>query len=726
MSSLELKVKKIKPITLSVKRSNFPSYENDENQQVLTAALADVSMALNSNLHLEGVLDCILESLARVIDYKTANIMLIEGKNARIVRSNGYDQLGTKEIMLSKVFDFTQISFFIQMIKTKQPFLSYYPHLEQNWNSLAESEWIKSHIAAPIFLEDEMIGFLNCDSDIADFFTKNQLPTMQIFASEAGLAIRNARLFDASTKLSKKLGLINDLTRQVLKATTVNQIFELLPEKLVELSEGSNVYISKWDESTRMVTGWAATGQTRDSFIEGHASPEEHTLTRELLEAQKPMVIEDISHSSVMDEKFHSLYQEKTLFCLPLIAEEIKFGAIIIGFQKPDQITEDVRSLGEYAAAQISTAVAKIYLLELERNQSSQLAHANALIESLSRVSTAIKSGVDTKNVMSTIGSELEALKIHSAVALRINTTDSLALTYSSVQSNIISFAKKIGGGKINDLVAPFDFLPGLKNIIENQQAQYFEDPERILTQIAPVTIKPIIKKLNEALLLTDNSNCILTPLVVEKKSIGILCLWGEVLQKIDIQAASIFGGQVAIAIENANLLQEVQRLAITDELTNVLNRRGFIETANHEFEAAKRYSRPLSLIMLDIDRFKAINDVYGHPIGDEILVEIAARARTKIRETDYISRYGGEEFLILLIEQKPENARTVAERIRKSVSDQPFDTSVGKISVTISVGVTGASSQISSISMMIKTVDKALYKSKENGRNRVTLIDKI
>ncbi|MRS02957.1 GGDEF domain-containing protein [bacterium] len=214
--------------------------------------------------------------------------------------------------------------------------------------------------------------------------------------------------------------------------------------------------------------------------------------------------------------------------------------------------------------------------------------------------------------------------------------------------------------------------------------------------------------------------------MVIEKKSIGILSLWGESLQKIDSQAASIFGGQVAIAIENANLLQEVQRLAITDELTNVLNRRGFDEVANREFGAAKRYSRPLSLIMLDIDRFKAINDVYGHPIGDEILIEIAARARTKIRETDYISRYGGEEFLILLTEQKPENAKTVAERIRKSVAEQPFNTSVGKITVTISVGVTGANSQISSISMMIKTVDKALYKSKENGRNRVTMIDKI
>ena len=262
--------------------------------------------------------------------------------------------------------------------------------------------------------------------------------------------------------------------------------------------------------------------------------------------------------------------------------------------------------------------------------------------------------------------------------------------------------------------------------LISNQQAIYLEDPQDLLIQVVPEIVKPVIDKLFLALTIGERTKSLLVPLVIEKKSIGLMCLWGEGLQKIDDQAAGIFGGQVAIAIENANLLQEVQRLAITDELTNVLNRRGFDEVANREFGAAKRYSRPLSLIMLDIDRFKAINDVYGHPIGDEILVEIAARARTKIRETDYISRYGGEEFLILLIEQKIDNAKTVAERIRKCVADQPFNTSVGKIAVTISVGVTAASSQISSISMMIKTVDKALYKSKENGRNRVTMIDKI
>lgn len=707
-------------------RKKAPSIEMEEEHQVLFAAMADVSMALNSSLQPDDVLDLILENLSKVVAYKTANIMLIEGSKARIVRSRGYEALGTKELMMSRTFDISEISNFSQMVSTKQPILSYYPHLEQNWHLLAESEWIKSHIASPIISDNEVIGFLNCDSDVAGFFNKIQTYAMQIFASQAGLAIRNAKMFDASNRLGKKLRSINDLTHQVLEATTLKQIFDMLPEKLVALLEGSNVYISKWDENTQTVTGWAATGDFKEDYIDGKSDPDDRTLTKEILEKQHSTVIENLDNSRLMEKKFHGLYLEKSLFCLPLIAEGMKFGAIIVGYPSAEEVTEDVRSLGEYAAMQISTAICKIHMLEQERIQSSQLTHANALIESLSHVSTAIKSGVDTNNVMYTIGMELELLKIHSLVALKVGETDNLALTYSSVQTKLVSFVKNFSKHKVSEVITPIDALPLFREIIDSQQAEFLEHPEEVLLQITPPIFKTAFSKLVETLVINKDTKCILVPLVIEKKSIGILSLWGESLQKIDIQAASIFGGQVAIAIENANLLQEVQRLAITDELTNVLNRRGFDEVANREFGAAKRYSHPLSLIMLDIDRFKAINDVYGHPIGDEILIEIAARARTKIRETDYISRYGGEEFLILLTEQKPDNAKTVAERIRKSVAEQPFNTSVGKITVTISIGVTGANSQISSISMMIKTVDKALYKSKENGRNRVTMIDKI
>jgi len=720
-------LKKVKSLDFSSneKEVAFP-IDLDEEQQVLAAALAEVSMALNSSLDLDDVLDCILENLARVVTYKTANIMMIDGEKARIVRSRGYESVGTKEKIHSISFIVSEIPHLRQMADTKSPILSYYPHIEQDWNHLPESEWIKSHIASPIISGGEVIGFLNCDSEVALFFSKLQATAIQIFASQVGQAIRNARLFDTSKRLAEKFKFINELTREMLEAKKLDEIFEFLPDRIKEFSGAANVYISRWDENSKTVTGWAATGRSKKEYLDGRTQPGDQTITAEVLESRIAVVIEDIFQTEMIEKKYQGLYHEKTLYCLPLIHDSVKFGAIMIGYENPEKITEEVRSFGEYAAMQISAAIAKIRMLELEQMQSSQLAHANALIESLSRVSAAIKSGLDTEKVMSTIGSELELMNIHSIVALRMEETADLKITYSSIQENLFELLREARGSKSIEIIAPIDMMPIFRKTFDSQQAQYLERPEEVLTHILPEFYKPVLPRLNQVMRLSKETKGILVPLVVEQKTIGLMGLWAESLQKIDIQAANIFGGQVAIAIENAKLLQEVQRLAITDELTNVLNRRGFDEVSNREFGAAKRYDRPLSLIMLDIDRFKAINDVYGHPIGDEILVEIAARARLKVRDTDYIARYGGEEFLILLIEQKPENAKTVAERIRKSVAEQPFVTSVGKIMVTISVGVTGATMQMTSINMMIKTVDKALYKSKENGRNRVTLIDTI
>ncbi|MHB8088828.1 MAG: GAF domain-containing protein, partial [Anaerolineaceae bacterium] len=509
-------MKKTEPIMINVnERKKTPPLNLEENQQVLIAAMADVSMALNSSLHLDEVLDRILDNLAKVVAYKTANIMLIKDGSAKIVRSMGYEVLGTKELMMSKTFDIDELSNFSQMISTKQPILSYYPHLEQDWHLLAESEWIKSHIASPIISENEVIGFLNCDSDVAGFFNKVQTYAMKIFASQAGLAIRNARLFDASTRLGKKLRSINDLTHQVLEATTLNQIFELLPEKLIDLLEGSNVYISKWDDYSQTVTGWAATGEFKDDYVIGKSDPGDRTLTKEILETQHSTIIENLDQTQLMEKKFHGLYREKSLFCLPLIAEGMKFGAIIVGYASSDQVNEEVRSLGEYAAMQISTAICKIHMLEQERIQSSQLTHANSLIESLSHVSTAIKSGVDTNNVMHTIGMELELIKIHSMVALRVGESDNLALTYSSVQTKLVTFVKNLSKHKISDVITPIDSLPLFREIIESQQAEYLEHPEEVLIQVTPPIFKSAITKLVEALMITPGTKCILVPLVI-------------------------------------------------------------------------------------------------------------------------------------------------------------------------------------------------------------------
>lgn len=160
---------------------------------------------------------------------------------------------------------------------------------------------------------------------------------------------------------------------------------------------------------------------------------------------------------------------------------------------------------------------------------------------------------------------------------------------------------------------------------------------------------------------------------------------------------------------------------SITDSLTGILNRRRFGELAEREYLRAIRYIHPLSIIMVDIDHFKAVNDTYGHQCGDEVLKEIVARIDPSIRQQDIFGRWGGEEFLLLLPETDVESAVRVAEKIRKTVSKAPFQKT---ISITVSLGVTCLKPEDQHFEKLIGRVDDALYCAKAQGRNQVCQID--
>ena len=181
------------------------------------------------------------------------------------------------------------------------------------------------------------------------------------------------------------------------------------------------------------------------------------------------------------------------------------------------------------------------------------------------------------------------------------------------------------------------------------------------------------------------------------------------------------FADYAAVAIENARLFEKTQNLAITDELTGLLNRRQVLKLAEIEYERVRRYRRPLSAVMIDIDHFKRINDTFGHPVGDEALIALANCCRANLRTVDILGRYGGEEFLILLPETQHNMALEAAERIRKQVEAIVLPAAKGPLKLTISAGVATLDLESPiSLDELIKNADDALYGAKAAGRNRV------
>lgn len=181
----------------------------------------------------------------------------------------------------------------------------------------------------------------------------------------------------------------------------------------------------------------------------------------------------------------------------------------------------------------------------------------------------------------------------------------------------------------------------------------------------------------------------------------------------------AVFAGQAALALANARLFAELQRLATTDPLTGVHNVRRFFELAKVEFDRSLRYRSPLSAIMLDLDRFKLVNDTFGHAAGDEALRMVAAYSRNTLRSMDIFGRYGGEEFVILLPETRLDAAVVVAERLRQQIESAILDTDEGLIRVTISLGVAELDQETPRVETLVRRADQALYRAKQAGRNR-------
>jgi two-component system cell cycle response regulator len=160
--------------------------------------------------------------------------------------------------------------------------------------------------------------------------------------------------------------------------------------------------------------------------------------------------------------------------------------------------------------------------------------------------------------------------------------------------------------------------------------------------------------------------------------------------------------------------------MAVTDPLTGLHNRRYLDSHLQTLFDRAVARRRPLSLMITDIDRFKAVNDTYGHDGGDEVLREFARRLRKNVRGIDLACRYGGEEFIVVMPDTDGEIAQKVAERVRAEIADIPFDINGKKAAVTVSVGVSSLKRGVDSVQDLLKRADVALYEAKSGGRNRV------
>ncbi len=251
---------------------------------------------------------------------------------------------------------------------------------------------------------------------------------------------------------------------------------------------------------------------------------------------------------------------------------------------------------------------------------------------------------------------------------------------------------------------------------------------QRVSKLGSPVCIPDILHRDDYTALRADTRSVMMAPMTVRRKTLGILVAESTVKSAFSERDEKMFwvvARSAAMAIDNSLVHHEMEELTITDDLTGAFNYRYFTNKLDEEQRRAARYNQPLSLIMLDIDHFKRINDTYGHAAGNLILKDLSRVAFSCVRDTDVFARYGGEEFAIILPQTTQPEAQQIACRIRESIEKTRFSIGEGlqRQMVTVSVGLTSYPENGRSQEELIQLADQALYRAKGSGRNVVQIV---
>ena len=239
---------------------------------------------------------------------------------------------------------------------------------------------------------------------------------------------------------------------------------------------------------------------------------------------------------------------------------------------------------------------------------------------------------------------------------------------------------------------------------------------------------KPIIKKSQRVFSKNyRTNNCAIVPLICQDRVVGVLNLAdkieGERFDSADIALIELFSQLVGASIGNVKLFEKIQRQATKDGLTGLVNHKTFYEILEKELWRSRRYGGKISLIMIDVDNLKKINDEYGHRAGDKALREISNRIKECIRQIDTAARYGGDEFAVILLNTSLEGASVVARRMVEAVANKPTNWNKEQINLSISVGLSQYDADSTPEDITSKS-DQALYAAKQAGKNTVRVFE--
>jgi len=670
---------------------NARLYQEEQQQRQEAEALRQAAQALSATLDLQEVFESILSELQQVVPYDSASVQLLRGDRLEIIGGHGFPNL---DELLGISFPLNGDNPNRQVIASRAPFIvedapAVYSGFRQEPHAPAG---IRAWLGVPLLFGDRLIGMIALDRRVPGFYTEEHARLALAFAAQAATAIENARLYEEAQKRLAETTVLHKVAEVINATLELKEVFQRVVE---ELSNTFNyrlvdIYLLEKD-GLRLQANAGYDDKTTIELI-----PLERGVIGRVARTGQPAFIRDVSQ----DPDYIPAYPEiKSEICVPIMRGETFLGTLNVECDEKRPLTDDDLQLLSTLSSHIGVAIENARLYEEERRSSAQ---RHTIAEVGRRAAAILETDTLLSQAVDLIAQNFGYYRVH---IFQIDPDSEYAVYKAGTGKAGLAIAEeglrlKVGEEGIIGWVARHG-QPLLVNDV-GQEPRYYPHPA-----------------------LPDTRSELAVPIHLGRRIIGVLDVQGtelDAFDESDLDTLQTLAHQLAVAIENARLYEETKRLSITDGLTGLYNLRYFYQALEKEIQRSERYHRSVSLIMLDIDDFKAYNDRYGHLAGDDLLKELAQLMSKITRRTDTLARYGGEEFAIILPETETEGAGFLAERLLEEVREHRFSMQDGQTigQITISLGVATYPHHADSAKALVGAADKALLRAKQAGKNRL------
>jgi len=664
------------------------------------AALAQLSTELATNLEEKVICYRLIRGLHRKFGYGHVGIFMVDKETGdRVMPPEG--SIGWKDLPSNFRIPQGEGLSELPLLDGK---LHYTPNVRKDPRYIPGLSK-GAEVDVPLRVGDQILGVLVVESPKPESFTDDDFRVLTTAANQAAIAIYNARLLVKEKAENKQAEILRKATTALTSALDLDLVLDQLLIRLREVVpyDSSVVFLLEdgpAEDGSIYMNAVAARGIPIPEEVVGHQYPANNPLFRKSLSTARPVIIEDASK----EKRFQRWGKSDSVhgwMGVPLIARGEVIGFLTLDSHQIGAYGENEEKLAQVFANQAAVAIDNAQLFESAHEATDRRTILHQVSQEI------ISASMEPERIYQSIHQAASQLMPTEAFIISI-------LDRKREKINLLYFVDRDGRSPP-------------KQIPKNQGLSGYvigTGETLLVNQLTPETEQRYgVMQFGTS---KDIHSFIAVPMRLGKDTFGMLSAQSyhtNMYKEEDKYLLEMLAAHAAIAFDNARLFQEVQRLAITDDLTGLHNRRHFFELADREFNRAKRYGHPLSAVMVDLDYFKLVNDSYGHATGDQVLRIIAHRCHDNIRETDILGRYGGEEFSIILPETTAEQAYEIAERLRVRIAEQPINIDKNtSLTITISLGICEKSSDINSLSNLLNHADAALYSAKQSGRNKVMI----